>query len=51
MKLQYKVLIVALAIILLVEKCKKPTTAHPVNKYKTDTICKKTKHIYTIRKQ
>jgi hypothetical protein len=51
MNLKYKVLIVALATIILVEKCEKPTTVYPVDKYKTDTICKKAKHIYTIRKQ
>jgi hypothetical protein len=51
MKLKYKVLIVALAMMLLVEKCEKTTPTNTVDKYKTDTICKKTKNIYTIRKQ
>jgi len=51
MKLQYKVLIVALAIMLLVEKCEKTTPTQSIDNYKTDTICKKAKHIYTIRKQ
>ena len=51
MKLKYKVLIMALATMLLVEKCKKTTPINTTDNYKVDTICKKTKHIYTIRKQ